>query len=364
MKKTCLYTCHEDLKARLVDFHGWLLPIQYDSMIEEHLAVRTSNGMFDVSHMCPIDIKGLEAKEFIQFLLTTDLAKLINTKDAYPGLYSCLLNSHGGIVDDLIVFQLGQHSFRMVTNAGTREDIHKVLDEHALNYEVEVNFLEDYGMIALQGPEAGLTLSKIYGVNFDDVLKPFHGCFIGDDFISRTGYTGEDGFEVISNEERIVHLWKIFIAHEVRPCGLGSRDSLRIESGLNLYGTDMNQDINPYECGLSWVVDIKKSAFIGQDALLKSLNDSSNITRYGIVLDEPGILRSGYKVVVDEKEGMITSGGYSPYLKKSVGFLRIEKIRSPNGMVRIRDKWLKTSVTNLPFVKRGKEMINLIGENK
>jgi aminomethyltransferase len=363
MKRTCLYTCHQELKAKLVDFHGWMLPIQYSSMIEEHLAVRSASGMFDVSHMCPVDITGKEARDFVQFLITTDINKLKNNKQAHPGLYSCLLNEQAGIVDDLIIFQVNKEHYRMISNAGTREAVTSILNQQSAHHDVAINFLEEYGMIAIQGPQAINAISKFYNTEIYKILLPFFSCFIGEDFISRTGYTGEDGFEIIATEDRIIELWKFFEVSGIRPCGLGSRDSLRMESGLNLYGSDMDLNINPYECGLNWVVDIEKEKFIGRRALRHALKKPSHVKRYGIILDEPGVLRRGYEVMSEGKRGILTSGGYSPYLKKSIGFLRIEKMNRPESIVQIRDKWLNASLTTLPFVKKGEKKFNLIGEN-
>jgi aminomethyltransferase len=363
MKRTCLYTCHQELKAKLVEFYGWMLPIQYSSMIEEHLSVRSASGMFDVSHMCPVDITGKEAKKFVQLLITTDINKLDDNHQSHPGLYSCLLNEQAGIIDDLIIFQINKAHYRMISNAGTRETIISILNEKSAQCDGAINFLEGYGMIAIQGPEARNAISRFYNTELSKALSPFYSCFIGEDFISRTGYTGEDGFEIIATENRIIELWKFFEVSGIRPCGLGSRDSLRMESGLNLYGSDMDLNINPYECGLNWVVDIEKGDFIGRDALKCALKKPLNIKRYGIILDEPGVLRRGYEVMSGGKRGILTSGGYSPSLKKSIGFLRIEKMNRPEATVQIRDKWLNASLTTLPFIKKGENQFHLIGEN-
>ena len=250
MQKTCLYQSHVDLKAKIVPFYGWQLPVQFSSVMSEHEAVRHKAGIFDVSHMQVIDLFGADAMEFLQWLTVTDLSKKQPSNGLFSCIYTCFLNPEAGIIDDLIVCRQESNRFRIVTNAGTREMVLNHLKEKSGEYDVEIKPLENYGMIAVQGPEAEKNLKELIDI---PQLASFEACFIGDDFLSRTGYTGEDGFEVIASQETIQSLWSELIRKGVLPCGLAARDTLRMEAGMNLYGADMDETIRPDQCGLNWV---------------------------------------------------------------------------------------------------------------
>jgi aminomethyltransferase len=359
MQKTCLYQSHVDLKAKIVPFYGWQLPVQFSSVMAEHEAVRHKAGIFDVSHMQVIDLFGADAMEFLQWLTVTDLSKKQPSNGLFSCIYTCFLNPEAGIIDDLIVCRQESNRFRIVTNAGTREKVLNHLKEKSGEYDVEIKPLENYGMIAVQGPEAEKNLKELIDI---PQLASFEACFIGDDFLSRTGYTGEDGFEVIASQETIQSLWRELIRKGVLPCGLAARDTLRMEAGMNLYGADMDETIRPDQCGLNWVISTNKE-FIGKESLLNN-QAAAKIDRLGIVLDEPGVLRAGVEVFDDDKPlGVVTSGGFSPSLKKSIGFARVDLSISNSCQVSIRGKKLNASLCKLPFYKKGQGQIILRGES-
>lgn len=341
----------------MVDFAGWEMPIHYGSQIEEHHAVRRDAGMFDVSHMGIIDIQGCEARSYLRRLLANDVAKL-----TVPGkaLYSCLLREDGGILDDLIVYGLSATHYRMIVNAGTR---HKDMDWmrlQATDFAVSLTAQNDRAIIAIQGPNA----RERFWAAFQDAeitiaLEPFQATQWENWFIARTGYTGEEGFEIVLPKEEASGTWDKLAAAGFKPCGLGARDTLRMEAGMNLYGQDMDETQNPLESGLKWTVDLTDPArhFIGR----KALEACQPVTRFvGLLLqDRGGVLRAHQKIITNSGFGETTSGGFSPTLNQSIALARVP-LGVQNGdevQVEIRDRPLKARVVKLPFVRHGKVLI-------
>jgi len=355
MRYTPLHHAHLDVGARMVDFAGWEMPINYGSQIEEHHAVRRAAGMFDVSHMCPVEVRGPQARHFLQRLLANDIGKL-----KIPGhaLYSCMLDEEGGIVDDLICYYLADDHFRVVVNAGTREKDLEWMVAQSEPFDVEVSPMEDYGMVAVQGPEARERVLDLLAPELRQAaesLEPFHAAPCGELFVARTGYTGEDGFEIIVPAGGARPLWDALQATGVKPCGLGARDSLRLEAGMNLYGQDMDETVTPLESGLAWTVAMDDSrAFIGRRAL--ELQKSEGVERRftGLVLLDRGVLRNGQTVRTEQGEGVITSGGFSPTLERAIGLARLPAGTAERCEVDIRGKWLEAAILRPPFVRFGK----------
>ncbi len=358
LKHTPLYQTHLDSGAKLVDFGGWEMPISYGSQIEEHHAVRTKSGMFDVSHMLNVDISGADALAFLQKLMANDVAKLLNN----PGkaLYTCMLNPQGGVIDDLIVYYFADDQWRLVLNAGCAEKDLIWLKQHAIDYDVLISPRFDLAMIAVQGPEARATVWQVrpQWQAAAEGLKPFNSAVLdGDVMVARTGYTGEDGVEIVVPADQVVQLWQDLAAAGVQACGLGARDTLRLEAGMNLYGQDMNEEIQPYQAGLAWTLSMKDERdFIGRQAL--ETNPVRN-TFLGIRLNDRGVLRAHMKVRGASGEGEITSGTMSPTLGFSVGFVRMpEGAQAGEAVeVEVRGKWLSAVLTSLPFVRNGKALV-------
>lgn len=359
MQITPLNAKHRELDAKLVDFYGWQMPLHYGSQIEEHHAVRRDAGMFDVSHMLPVDIRGAQARAFLRRLLANDVAKLQTTGRA---LYSCMLHEGGGVIDDLIVYFMREDWFRLVVNAGcadkdlawieTRRDV--------LAAGLEIAPRRDLAMIAVQGPRAAEKLwVAMPGIrDLTEAMKPFTAVSVGDMFIARTGYTGEDGFEVMLPARAAPYFWQSLLEAGVRPCGLGARDTLRLEAGMNLYGQDMDERVTPFESGLVWSVDLKDAQrdFIGRDALMRLPRDRQLV---GLVLMDKGVLRAHQKVLTAHGEGEITSGSYSPTLRASIALARVPAAVAIGDevQVEIRDRRLPARVVQYPFVRHGKALV-------
>jgi aminomethyltransferase len=358
-RRTPLFELHQELGARIVDFGGWDMPVQYTSQIAEHHAVRHKAGVFDVSHMCVIDLKGARVRPFLQHLLANDVGKL-----KLPGkaLYSCMLNEAGGVIDDLIVYFLSESEFRMVVNAGTRDKDLAWIRPVARQFAVEVIERADYAMLAVQGPEARAitaTLLPAAGAQAALALGPFFGRDIDGWFVARTGYTGEDGFEMMLPAADAVRVWRQLNAGGVASCGLGARDTLRLEAGMNLYGNDMDENTHPFESGLAWTVAMQRAErrFIGREALEKALTSPSR-QLVGLVLEDRGVLRSHQKVVLpDGSSGETTSGTFSPTLERSIALARIPAGAAQNVQVDIRGKLLHARVVKPPFVRSGQALI-------
>jgi aminomethyltransferase len=355
LKQTPLHAAHLAAGARMVDFGGWDMPVNYGSQIEEHHAVRRDAGMFDVSHMLAVDLAGSGARSFLRYALANNIDKLARAGKA---LYSCLLRPEGGVLDDLIVYFMREDWFRIVVNASTADKdvawLKSLLAERAAALSLSPR--RDLAMIAVQGPHAR---EKLWQALPDsrvatEALKPFFAAEVGEYLIARTGYTGEDGFEITLPETRAVALWNALSAAGVRSCGLGARDTLRLEAGMNLYGQDMTEEENPLESGLAWTVDLAAPRdFVGKAALAATPPTRQQVGL--LLLDPGGVLRSHQKVVTAKGDGEITSGTFSPTLGKSIALARVPAgVAAGDGVaVQVRDKQLRARVVKPPFVRNG-----------
>lgn len=355
MRQTPLYQAHVDAGARLVDFAGWEMPINYGSQIDEHHAVRQASGMFDVSHMCPVEVRGPQSRSLLLKLLANDVGKLTEPGKA---LYSCMLNDNGRIIDDLICYYLAEDHFRVVVNAGTREKDLAWMKSCAADFDAEVEGMSDYGMIAVQGPEARGRMLDLMSPDLRpgaEALEPFYAAQCGDLFIARTGYTGEDGFEVIAPAAGARPLWDALLSSGVKPCGLGARDSLRLEAGMSLYGQDMDEMVTPLESGLGWTVAMNDDrSFIGRPALEAQKEHGLAHRLTGVVLAGRGVLRHDQIVRTGQGEGVLTSGGFSPTLQRAIGLARLPVGEDQQCEVEIRGRWLPAHLVRPPFVRFGK----------
>jgi len=354
-QKTILNETHRALGAKMVDFGGWDMPLNYGSQIEEHHVVRRDAGMFDVSHMTVVDLKGARTREFLRHLLANSVDKL---KVSGKALYSCMLNERGGVIDDLIVYFLTEDFFRVVVNAATRDKDLAWIEKQAQAFGVKVAERAELSMIAVQGPNAR---AKVLGLLTPQTRAKAEkiGKFVaaeGDGlFIARTGYTGEDGFEIIVPEAQAVALWNRLKDAGVAPAGLGARDTLRLEAGMNLYGQDMDEDITPWEAGLAWTVSLDEGRdFIGRTALEKQKAEGVRRELVGLVMDDKGVLRHGQRVITPAGEGEILSGGFSPTIGKSIAFARIPAGADGALQADIRGKLVPVRVVKYPFVRDGK----------
>jgi aminomethyltransferase len=357
--RTPLYDTHVAAGARIVDFGGWDMPVNYGSQIEEHHAVRRDAGMFDVSHMCVIDLAGARVREFLRYLLANDVARL---KVAGKALYSCMLNDRGGVIDDLIVYYRDESRFRMVVNAGTRDKDIAWIKQHARHYGVDAQPRTDLAMIAVQGPNARAKVAPLLGEAADAALalKPFFSTFAGDYFIAWTGYTGEQGWEIVLPAKEAADLWQRLKEASVAQCGLGARDTLRLEAGMNLYGNDMDETVTPLESGLEWTVVLEEGRdFIGRDALRAQQAAGVQRQLVGLMLEDRGVLRSHQRVTTDAGDGETTSGTYSPTLERSIAFARVPVGAGERVQVDVRGKLLNARVVKYPFVRNGKACIAL-----
>lgn len=346
--------------AKIVDFAGWDMPIHYGSQIEEHHQVRTAAGMFDVSHMCVVDLRGAKTRDLLRYLMANDVAKL----DGQPGkaLYSCMLNPRGGVIDDLIIYHMSNIWYRVVVNAGTRDKDIGWMHQHAPSFDVEVEVRSDLAMIAVQGPEARDKVHQVLGERAGDVsgLARFSATESGKLFIARTGYTGEDGYEIMLPEEMAEDYWHALQEAGVAPCGLGARDTLRLEAGMNLYGQDMNEDTSPLISGLGWTIAWEPGdrAFIGREVIEAEHKEGPTQRLVGLVLEEKGVLRAHQKVIVEGLgEGETTSGSFSPTLGKAIALARIPAGEAERCSVEIRNKLLAARIVKPPFVRNGKAVI-------
>jgi len=362
LKTTPLNQTHRAMNAKMVDFGGWDMPLHYGSQLDEHHKVRSDAGMFDVSHMLAVDIKGESARAFLRQLFANNVDKLTQPGKA---LYSCMLNPQGGVIDDLIIYFLTEAWFRVVVNAGTADKdmawMQARRDELAPGLEITPR--RDLAMIAVQGPNARAKVWQVIAGSqaVTENLKLFQATTFDQYFIARTGYTGEDGFEIILPATDAADFWNALHAAGVAPAGLGARDTLRLEAGMNLYGQDMDETANPLESGLGWTVDLKSERdFIGKQALLATPVTQQLI---GLLLLDRGVLRSHQKVIArhddKEAEGEITSGGFSPTLNQSIALARLPSQVSAGDEVQVvvRDKMLRAKVVKYQFVRNGKSLI-------
>ncbi|MDF1655521.1 MAG: glycine cleavage system aminomethyltransferase GcvT [Coxiellaceae bacterium] len=350
---------HEEMNAKMVDFHGWEMPLHYGSQIDEHHQVRQHAGMFDVSHMGIVDIGGDQAAELLGLLLANDADKLNQPGKA---IYSCMLNPQGGILDDLIVYRIDEQQYRIVWNSATREKNIKWLYQHAKEYDVLITERSDLAMIAVQGPKAIDLVTTVMYESFTDHiqnLKPFTAFYADYIWVARTGYTGEKGVEIILPAESAAKLWQAFADIGIQPCGLGARDTLRLEAGLNLYGTDMDESTHPFESNLGWTVDLKAETrnFIGRQALEEQQQRGISHQFVGVMMESPGVLRNHQAVYINDGiEGTITSGGFSPTLGHAIALARLPLPISGNVYIERRGKQIPVTLIELPFVRNGKKI--------
>lgn len=356
--KTVLFDKHVEYHGKIVDFAGWQMPVNYGSQIDEHHQVRTDAGMFDVSHMVIVDLHNGDIKGFLQYLLANDVAKLTESGKA---LYSCMLREDGGVIDDLIVYYMSADWYRVVVNAGTREKDLAWINKHAVAFGVSVRERDDLAMIAVQGPNARANAFEVLPLDVVEAatpLKRFFGADCGEWFVGRTGYTGEDGFEIMLPSTEAAALWDKLASVGVKPCGLGARDTLRLEAGMNLYGSDMTEATSPLISGLGWTIAMSPEDrnFIGRKALEKEIAQGVKQKIVGLVLEERGVLRGHQIVFVDgcAAQGEITSGTFSPSLQKSIALARVPVEIGDHCKVEIRGKLLNANVVKPVFVRDGK----------
>ncbi|HUR40798.1 MAG TPA: glycine cleavage system aminomethyltransferase GcvT [Verrucomicrobiae bacterium] len=359
LKKTSLHSRHQALGAKLVDFGGWEMPIHYGSQLEEHHAVRSGCGMFDVAHMSAVDLHGARTREFLRTLVANDVAKL---KVPGKALYTCMLNSQGGVIDDLIIYFQREDWFRLVVNAGTTDKDLAWIRPAAAKYGVEVKHRTDLGIVAVQGPDVRAIVGQHIPVPIREqalALKAFQSVHGEPWFVATTGYTGEDGYEFMLPHADLGKLWDALAADGVRPCGLGARDTLRLEAGMNLYGQDMDDTVTPLECGLAWTVafDPPDRPFTGR-ATLDATRAAPPRKQLGLVLDGRGVLRSHMKLrFANGATGETTSGSFAPSMKASVALARVQGHADGACEVEIRGQWLPCRVVQPPFVRNGKVLV-------
>jgi aminomethyltransferase len=356
LKHTPLHAEHLAGGAKLVEFADWQMPLHYGSQIDEHHAVRRGAGVFDVSHMLALDVEGEGARAFLRRVLANDVARLRRPGRA---LYSCLLAEDGGVLDDLIVTFLDETRFRLVVNAATAESDQDWL-ERLRPAGLRLRARRDLAMLAVQGPQARGKLAQALPelAAASEALQPFFGAEHEGAFVSRTGYTGEEGFELLLPAAHAADAWKRLLACGVRPCGLGARDTLRLEAGLLLYGQDMDAGVTPLECGLAWSVELASPReFVGKPALLSR---PRRFQRLGLVLEtRGGVLRAHQPVRSADGEGLVTSGSFSPTLGISIALARLPLGSRPGGRVEVavRDKWLEARIVQPPFVRDGRILV-------
>jgi len=360
-QRTPLYDQHVELGAKIVDFGGWDMPLHFGSQVDEHHAVRSEAGVFDVSHMTVVDITGDDAQAYLQHLLANNVGRL---KTAGKALYTCMLNAQGGVIDDLIVYFFSPTHYRVIMNASTRDKDLAWLAEQAGNFAVSIDERAATGMLAVQGPKACELAAGVLPEALREAalaLKPFSALERDDFFVGRTGYTGEDGFELVVPAARVVELWRSLLAAGVKPAGLGARDTLRLEAGMHLYGNDMDETISPLEAGLEWTVawQPEDRDFVGR-AALESAKEAGDARRFaGLLLEDKGVLRDHQRVVVDGKhDGEITSGGFSPTLGRSIAMARLPAGDEERAQVEVRNKLLDVRIVSLPFVRNGEAKID------
>lgn len=357
--KTALHASHLALGAKMVEFHGWEMPLHYGSQLEEHHAVRQHAGMFDVSHMTVVDVLGAGGRQFLRKLLTNDVDQLSRTGRA---LYSCMCNEHGGIIDDLIVYLRASDNYRIVLNSATRERDLDWIRAKSEGFAVGLQERRELAMMAVQGPEAINKLMNLLTppqIDAVSTLTPFECVDVDDWFFARTGYTGEDGLEVILPQDEIASLWASLLQAGVKPCGLGARDTLRLEAGLLLYGQDMDEATTPLESGLEWTIKWipEERDFIGMGALISQKQQGVKRKLVGLTLQDKGVMRAGQRIVVEgQVDGLITSGTFSPTLGQSIALARVPVHTGEEVLVDIRGKLMPAKVGKPRFVKQGQAL--------
>lgn len=358
-QRTPLYDQHLAFGAKMVDFGGWDMPLHYGSQVEEHHQVRRDCGVFDVSHMTVVDVSGAQATAYLQHLLANDVARL---KTPGKALYSGMLNERGGVVDDLIVY-LAENGYRVVVNAATRDKDLAWMTRQAEGFAVELNERADLAMLAIQGPKARARTAELVTsarASLINELKPFQGLPEGDWFIARTGYTGEDGLEIMLPAAEVTAFFGELVGAGIAPIGLGARDTLRLEAGMNLYGQDMDEDVSPLAANMAWTIAWEPAGrdFVGRQALEAQRSAGDQPRLVGLVLEERGVLRAHQVVRVEGVgEGEITSGSFSPTLGKSIALARVPAATGDRAEVEIRGKWYPVRVVQPNFVRHGKALI-------
>ncbi|RXR08710.1 glycine cleavage system aminomethyltransferase GcvT [Pseudoxanthomonas composti] len=365
-QKTILNDAHRALGAKMVDFGGWDMPISYGSQLDEHHQVRRDAGMFDVSHMTVVDLRGEQVRPFLRHLLANSVDKL---KVPGKALYTAMLNPQGGVIDDLIVYYMDEAFFRLVVNAATREKDLAWITEQAQPFDVQVSERPEFAMVAVQGPSAR---AKVIGLLVEgdrtaaETLSRFAALETTTTagvplFLARTGYTGEDGFEVVLPAEQAVAFWNALLEAGVRPAGLGARDTLRLEAGMNLYGQDMDETVSPYEAAMGWTVALDEGRdFIGRAVLEQQKADGAPRQLIGLVMDEKGVLRHGQRVLTEQGEGEILSGTFSPTLGKAIAFARVPAGATGAVKVDIRGREVPVRVVKFPFVREGQPQAGIL----
>lgn len=358
-QRTPLYDQHLALGAKMVDFGGWDMPLHYGSQVEEHHQVRRDCGVFDVSHMTVVDVSGAQAKAYLQHLLANDIERL---QDLGKALYSGMLNAEGGVIDDLIVY-LTAEGYRVVVNAATRDKDLAWMQAQTSGFDVQLNERSELAMLAIQGPHARAKVAELVSSSRATLihdLKPFQGFADGDWFIARTGYTGEDGLEIVLPREQASSFFNELVGAGIAPIGLGARDTLRLEAGMNLYGQDMDESVSPLAANMAWTVawEPTERAFVGRQALEAQRSAGAQAKLVGLVLEERGVLRAHQVVRVEGiGEGEITSGSFSPTLGKSIALARVPAATGERAEVEIRGKWYPVRVVRPNFVRHGKALI-------
>jgi len=358
-QRTPLYDLHLALGAKMVDFGGWDMPLHYGSQVEEHHQVRRDCGVFDVSHMTVVDVSGSQAKAYLQHLLANDIERLQSIGKA---LYSGMLNEQGGVVDDLIVY-LTDFGYRVVVNASTRDKDLAWMHLQSVDFDVQLNERAELAMLAIQGPHARSKTAELVNqsrATLIQSLKPFEGQSDGDWFIARTGYTGEDGLEIMLPASEVVAFLNELVGAGISPIGLGARDTLRLEAGMNLYGQDMDESVTPLAANMAWTIAWEPASrgFVGRAALQKQKAEGVASKLVGLVLEERGVLRAHQVVRVEGVgEGEITSGSFSPTLGKSIALARVPAATNERAEVEIRGKWYPVRVVKPSFVRNGKALI-------
>ncbi|MGL5451745.1 MAG: glycine cleavage system aminomethyltransferase GcvT [Aeromonas sp.] len=364
IQRTVLHSQHLDAGAKMVDFHGWEMPLHYGSQLAEHQAVRRDAGMFDVSHMTIIDLTGEQVQIFLQHLLANDVAKLTTPGKA---LYSGMLNADGGVIDDLIVYYLTNTCYRLVVNSATREKDLAWIRRHGMDFDVAITERTDLAMIAVQGPNAKAKAALVFTLAQNaavERMKPFFGVQAGDLFIATTGYTGEDGYEIMMAQEQACTLWQGLRDKGVTPCGLGARDTLRLEAGMNLYGQEMDESVSALAANMVWTIGWEPSDrhFIGREVLAAQQAAGNQPKLVGLVMEEKGVLRAGMPVTFtaangELREGVITSGSFSPTLGCSIALARVPRDIGDEAQVAIRNKRVTVKVTQPGFVRNGQKRV-------
>ena len=359
-QQTPLFEQHQASGARMVDFHGWMMPLHYGSQMDEHHAVRTDAGMFDVSHMTIVDLNGARTREFLRYLLANDVAKLTQPGKA---LYTGMLNASAGVIDDLIVYFMTEDFFRLVVNSATREKDLAWIAEHAAPYGVQLTPRDDLSLIAVQGPQAQAKAQTLFDEAQREAvagMKPFFGVQAGELFIATTGYTGEAGYEIALPNEQAADFWQKLLEAGVKPAGLGARDTLRLEAGMNLYGQEMDEGVSPLAANMGWTIawQPEDRDFLGREAL-EAQREKGTDQLVGLIMTEKGVLRNELPVRFTDsegnlREGIITSGSFSPTLGCSIALARVPAGIGEQAIVQIRNREMPVKVTKPVFVRAGK----------